>query len=193
VASLAPLPAQIKKGALAQLLAQGVDPESGVASVTFFLGKPDKGEIPPSAQRYKGIPANRELTQWSAAILVPPEHKGPLTFSVQVVNHAGLATIDSATVEITDREPGKTGLGQIQGRVVEGPRAQPNLVVTLQDETGKEVARTMTQADGSYAFTQIAPGRYRVVCVKPESQRRASVSVVIEADQHRRVDLALAL
>jgi hypothetical protein len=130
---------------------------------------------------------------WTAALLIPVDKKGPLPLSVYVVNHAGLATVDTIIIDVTDDEPGKTGLGQIQGRVLEGPRPQPNVQVILLDERGKEIARTHTQPDGMYQFEQVVPGRYRVQCVKPESQRRAHVDVTIEADRPARVDLALEL
>ena len=65
--------------------------------------------------------------------------------------------------------------------------------MTLLDERGKEVARTKTLADGSYVFGQVAPGRYRVVCVKPESQRRAMLGITVEPDRMARADLALSL
>ena len=193
IARIAPTPAQVQKGSVLQVKAEGVDPETGVAQVVFFFGKPDKGEIPPMAPRVKAVPANLEGTQWSAALQIPADHKGPLAISVQVVNHAGMASIDTVTLEVTDRDPGKTGLGEIRGKVVEGPRPQPNLVVILTDERGKEIARTRTQADGSYVFEQVAPGRYRLVCVKPESQRRAIMGVIVEPDRMARVDLALSL
>lgn len=193
LARIATLPAQVKKGSVLQVQAQGVDPESGVAQVVFFLGKPDKGEVPVNAVKFKAIPANRELTHWSAALQVPADHKGPLDIGVQVVNHAGMATIDTVTLDVTDREPGKTGLGEIRGKVTEGPRLQPNLLVTLHDDKGKEIARTKTQADGTYVFSMLTPGRYRVVCVKPESQRRAVLDATVEPDRQVRGDLALAL
>jgi Carboxypeptidase regulatory-like domain len=193
IARIAPTPAQVKKGTALQVQAQAADPESGVAQVVFFFGRPDKGEIPLSAPRFKAAPANREATQWSATLPIPADHKGALAISIQVINHAGMATIDTVTLEVTDREPGKTGLGEIRGKVVEGPRPQPNLTVILTDERGKELARTRTQADGSYVFAQVAPGRYRVVCVKPESQRRAILGVIVEPDRMARADLALSL
>ncbi len=193
LARIVPLPAQAKKGSVLQVQAEGTDPESGIAQVVFFFGRPDKGEAPPGAPRFKAIPATRDQTFWMAALLIPAEHKGPLFISVQVVNHAGLASIDTVTLEVTEREPGKTGLGEIRGKVTEGPRPQPNLLVTLLDEGGKEIAKTRTQADGSYAFGKLAPGRYRVVSVKPESQRRAALDVTVEADRAVRAELALAL
>ncbi len=128
-----------------------------------------------------------------AALLIPADYKGPLAISVQVVNHAGLAASDTVTLEVTEKEPGKTSLGSINGKVTEGPRPQPNLLVILLDERGKEVARTRTAADGTYSFGQLAPGRYRVVAVKPESQRQAAQDVIAEPDRPVRVDLPLAL
>lgn len=193
VAKIAPTPAQVKGGTVLQIQAQGSDAESGVAQVIFFFGRPDKGEVPAGAPRFKAIPSSREGSVWRVPLLIPADHKGPLAISVQVVNHAGMVSSDTVTVEVTEREPGKTGLGEIHGQVTEGPRPQPNLLVTLLDERGKEIAHTRTQPDGAYRFSQLPPGRYRVIAVKPESQRRASQDVNVEADRPTRTDLALAL
>ena len=193
IARIVPTPAQIRKGSVLQIQAEGADPESGVAQVVFFFGRPERGEIPALTPRFKAMPATRDQTIWRAALLLPTDRRGPFAISVQVVNHAGLATIDTITIDVTDNEPGKTGLGEIRGKVVEGPRPQPNLLVTLLDEAGKEILRTRTDANGAYVFGQLAPGRYRVLCVKPESQRRAELNVVVEPVQAARADLALAL
>jgi Carboxypeptidase regulatory-like domain len=193
IARIVPTPAQVKRGSVLQVQAEGADPESGIAQVVFFFGQPDKGEAPPGAPRFKAIPASRDRSFWMAALLIPADHKGPLAISVQVVNHAGLASTDTVTLEVTENDPGKTGLGEIRGKVTEGPRPQPNLLVTLLDERGKEIARTRTQADGTYSFGQLAPGRYRVIAVKPESQRRAVLDVSVEPDRPVRADLPLAL
>jgi hypothetical protein len=115
LARIAPTPAQAKKGSILQVRAEGADPESGVAKVTFFYGRPEKGEVPPGVPSFKAVPATRDQSHWMAALLVPSDHKGPLPISVQVVNHAGLASIDTVMVDITDREPGKNGTGEIRG------------------------------------------------------------------------------
>jgi hypothetical protein len=193
IARILTTPPQVKKGSVLAVQAQGVDPESGVAQVVFFLGKPDKGEVPPDAPRYKAVPANREGTQWAANLDVPANHKGPLAIGVQVVNHAGMATIDTAAVEVIDHEPGKTGRGEIRGKVFEGARPQANLLVSLIDERGNTIARTTTGIDGAYVFEQVAPGSYRVQCIKPESQRRATLNVTVEPDRMSKADLALSL
>jgi hypothetical protein len=193
VARILTTPPQVRRGSVLPVQAQGVDPESGVAQVVFFLGKPDKGEVPPDAPRYKAVPANRAGTQWAANLDVPANHQGPLAIGVQVVNHAGMATIDTAAVEVIDHEPGKTGRGEIRGKVFEGPRPQANLLVSLIDERGNTIARTTTGIDGAYLFEQVAPGAYRVQCIKPESQRRATLNVTVEPDRMSKADLALSL
>jgi hypothetical protein len=193
IAKIAPLAAQIRKGSVLQIQADGADPESGVAQVVFFFGRPDRGEIPPLTPRFKAIPATRDQTIWRAALLMPADHRGPLPISVQVVNNAGLASIDTIMIDLTDNEPGKTGLGEIRGTVSEGPRPQPNQLVTLFDEAGRELARTRSDANGAYVFPQLPPGRYRVICIKPESQRRAILNVIVEPDRGTKGDLALAL
>ncbi len=193
IAKINAVPAQIKQGSTVPLLVEAGDAESGVSQVTFFLGKPDRGEIPNGAIRYKAVPVNREQTHWTVPLPVPTDRVGSSSVSVQVINHAGMVAVDTVTFEITEREPGATGLGLIQGRVVEGPRLQPNLVVILQDAKGKEIARTRTLPDGTYRFPSLPPGRYRVVCVKPESQRRAILDAMVEPDRATQADLSLAL
>ena len=193
LARILPTASAVKKGSVLQVQAQGADPESGVAQVVFFTGRPDKGEIPPAAMRFKAIPASRDRTMWTAALLVPADQQSPLAVSVYVVNHAGLATIDTITLDVTEREPGKTGLGKVQGKVLEGPRLQPNLTVVLTDDRGVELARTRTNGEGIYTFEGLAAGRYRITCVKPESQRRADQGVIVEPDRTARGDLSLVL
>ncbi len=50
-------PAQVKRGSVLQVQAEGADPESGIAQVVFFFGRPDKGEVPPGAPRLQGDPS----------------------------------------------------------------------------------------------------------------------------------------
>ena len=193
VARFVPTVAAVKKGSVLQVQAQGAHPESGIAQVVFFFGRPDKGEIPFTTPRVKAVPASRDRTMWSAALMVPAYQIGPLAVSVHVTNHAGLVSVDTITLDVTDREPGRTGLGQIQGRILEGPRLQPRLTVILTDERGQELGRTGANGDGVYTFEGLAPGRYRVFCVKPESRRRAVLDVIVEPDRMARADLSLAL
>lgn len=193
IAKINPIPAQVKQGSTLQMLVEAGDAESRVSEVIFFLGRPERGEIPNGAVRYKAIPVNREQTHWTVPLPIPTDRSGSMSVSVQVTNHAGMMTVDTSTFEITEREPGATGLGMIQGRVLEGPRPQPNLVVILQNDKGQEVARTRSLPDGTYRFASLTPGRYRVVCVKPESQRRAVVDAAVEPDRPTQADLALAL
>jgi hypothetical protein len=65
-------------------------------------------------------------------------------------------TKDPPDPPITTTQP-----GDVRGKIVEGPRSNV-LVKLLLDEDGTEIARTLTQVDGSYVFAQIPPGRYRV-------------------------------
>jgi hypothetical protein len=104
-----------------------------------------------------------------------------------------MTSIDTATIEVVDQDPEAMKAGQIQGRVLEGPRPQPNLTVILSDEQGKEIARTRTQPDGTFSFAGVAPGRYRLSCVKPESQRRATLGIIVEPQRTSKVELSLKL
>ena len=202
IARLLSLP-PVKRGMVIEVQAEALDAESGVAQVVFFLARPDKGEIPASAVKLKATAANPAGTLWTMSLLIPAKHKGPLPISVHVVNNAGMASVDMVTIDVPDLpevptpmpkpEPVKTGLGEIRGKVVEGPRPQPNLVVTLIDERGKEIARTRTGLDGAFVFDRLPPGRYRLLCVKPESQRRATQGGTVDPDRLAKTELSLSL
>jgi hypothetical protein len=193
LARFQPVTGRARPGAVLPLQVQASDDESGISQVLFFLGRPDRGEVPPGAVRIKAAPANLNFTLWGAALPVPAEQKGPLTVSVQVVNGVGLASVDTITVPVQEGPAAKTGVGAIAGRVFEGPRPQPNLVVTLTDERGKEMMRALTQSDGTFRFEQLTPGVYRLICVKPESQRRATLEILVEPERTSKADLGLSL
>lgn len=193
VVRILPPAVKAQRGATLQVQARGLDDESGIAQVSFFLGQPSKGEIPPGTMARKGILSGLDANVWTTKLPVPMDHKGPLLVSVHVVNGAGMSSVDTATIEVLDRETVKTGLGKIHGTVVEGPRLQSNVLVTLTDEQGKEIASTRTGPDGRFLFEQLAPGRYRVICVKPESQRRAVQILIVEPGTTARPELMLTL
>lgn len=102
LARITPTAAAVKKGSVLHVQAQGLDPESGVAKVVFFFGREQRGEVPQGAPRFRAIPTSRDRSMWTAALLIPADRKGPLPLSVYVLNHAGMATIDTVTLEVTD-------------------------------------------------------------------------------------------
>jgi hypothetical protein len=187
------VPRKAQRGTELTLKAVGRDEQAGIKEVLFFVGRPMDKKLPPGTTPVPGQPLDAGRTTWSAKLPLPGERKGPTEVSVQFINRAGLSTFDTATLELTETDPAKTGPGKIRGRVLEGPRPQGGLHVVLTDEKNKEKARTKTAADGTFEFPAVEPGRYRVWAFKPESQRRGMEPATVEANKTTNVQIALSI
>jgi hypothetical protein len=181
----APLPVQVL----------GFDSGSGVAQVQFFLGKPVNDAVPPNTATTPAaaVPGSKGL--WAAAVPIPADRLGPTDLSVQVTNKAGLSAFATTTVDVVDKLP--PVLGQVHVTVTEGPRQQPGLEVVLRDVNAKTpqegTFKGKTGEDGTYLFTNVPPGNYKVSASKPVAQRKAEREVTVEADKTAEVSLALLL
>ena len=162
-----PLPVQVVTG----------NSVSGVRQAMFYLGKPVDGKMPPTAATFPGQPVDVAKTRWSATIFFPNDAKGPTSISVELTNNVGLTTTATTLVELLDAVP-VTG-GTVRGTVVEGPRPQPGLAVTLADEKGGEKAKAKTGDDGAFVFENVAPGKYKVLSAKPDAMRKGQSAVII--------------
>jgi hypothetical protein len=171
-------PARVAKGVPLQLIARGIDELSGISQATFFIGQPAEGKLPAGTLTVAGKSLDGAGTQWSAALELPPEAKGPLTVGVQLTNGVGLASLATATIEISDAAT--LALGKIRGSVLEGPRPQAGLEVVLKDEHGKELAKTKTDDNGTFLFDKVTPGKHTISASKPASLRKAESSVTVE-------------
>lgn len=192
VARIVDPPAKHQRGTPLQLAAQGNDPESGIASVTFFPGEPDDNKIPKGAATFPASALDSGKTSWATTITLPEDKKGKVVISAQFTNGIGLSKFDTVRIELVEKEDAK-GPGKIRGTVTEGPRPQPGLEVILRDAKGKEKAKTRTQKDGSFLFENVPPGSYFLYCIKPESMRHASVPVTVEPNKTSTKNLELSL
>jgi hypothetical protein len=153
--------------------------------VNFFVGKAVSGKLPPAAVPVKGVPSDADRITWTAKLPPMPTLKGPTDFSVQFVNSFGLSRFATTTIDLLEKDPGKTGPATIKGVVDEFGIKQEGLKVVLTDEKGGVKGEAITDAGGNYAFTDVPPGRYRVSTVKPANGRRAQ----FPADRTRVIDL----
>jgi hypothetical protein len=159
------LPATAQRAKPLTLTAEGVDAESGVAKVVFYVGDPpaDGKPLPPgkAAVGVRGPvaaakvdpPVGRDLGATSdspvripviadtrpaayTATLLMPDQKGPVTVGARFTNRAGLT--EEVVAEVTLVDPPTTG--KIKGRVVQGStpeRPQPGIAVTLAEDGAK--------------------------------------------------------
>ena len=117
----------------------------------------------------------------------------PTPITVVMTNRVGLNSHDTATIVLTETDPAKTGPAKIRGKVMMGPRAQPELQVYLIDVKGQLKDQVSTNKEGAFEFKNVEPGRYRVYSVKRGSQRRGFVDVTVLPNETKEVTINLSL
>ena len=88
--------------------------------------------------------------------------------------------------------------GAIEGKVTENDVAQPGLTVYLIDPNAKEKENPIknqkkTGPDGTFSFTDLKPGPYKLFCVKEATTRRDIKEVTVEPGKTLKQDLDLLL
>ena len=121
-----------------------------------------------------GTAANAGRTLWNIKLALPQDRKGPTDFSVQLVNQVGLSTFATISVELTEEDSAKSAPGKIAGTVLQGAQPQGELEVVLSDDKGAEKGKAKTKADGTFAFEDVAPGKYRLAVTKASNGRVAA-------------------
>jgi hypothetical protein len=183
-------PRQAKRGGPLLLRVDADDPESGVTGLQVYVGKPAADGNPPAGAVSVSATQSRDGA-WEVRLPLPADKRGPTDVSARAINGAGLATWATAAVDLVDTLP--TPPGAVAGRVLEGDRPQAGLEVQLLDEKGTVLKRTTTDADGTYRFDAVTPGRYRLASAKSSSRRTAKGNVTVAAGQTATVDLPLYL
>ena len=198
-------PRQLVREAPLPVKATGSDPESGLADVVFFVGKPvvdkeGKKSLPPNVEVIKGqtLPGS-EPGWWAALLPIPSDKKGVLDITTQFVNGAGQSTFETIKIELV--EPGAAGAAAaakkytIEGQVVEGEVLQPGLDVILRDDKGAVKATTKTGKEGklrgAFKFESVLPGVYTVSTTKLASKTRGEAPVTVEASDVKGVEIPL--
>jgi hypothetical protein len=189
---LAPLTGVL--GAKVTVQAHGIDPESAVSDVFFFLGKPPAdGKLPPTLDVVRGVLAAEGKDVWTANIVLPSDKKGPAVIGVLFTNHAGLSAGAVTTVTVLDpRDPAAPPLpGRIEGKVLEGDRPQPKLDVILKDDKGTPKLKTKTNEKGAFAFEGVPAGNYSVATAKGASVTKGETPVEVIPDKTAVVEVKL--
>jgi hypothetical protein len=171
--------------------AAGTDPDTGIAKVLFFFGKPDNGKPPKDAQPVEARPAPDDQSLWIAPLAFPPDKRPEIDLTVEFVNGVGLSTFKTATLQLVDGDP-KPGPGKIVGKVLEGGRPQAGLEVKLEEKKTDDKPPlppkpgedhkpkiVKTKDDGSFEFDGLKPGTYVLSSFKQESSRQASTTVEV--------------
>ncbi|MFO0864856.1 MAG: carboxypeptidase-like regulatory domain-containing protein [Gemmataceae bacterium] len=187
------IPKQAKRGSTLPLQFAAADVDSEIEHVVVFRGRPVDQSIPPGVEVFVGRPAPGLPGKWAVLASLSPDARGPTPLSVKATNRAGLSRFETAVVDVLDVDPETLRVGKIQGKVSEGTRPQPNLIVILKHTAGKDAARVRTQSDGTFQFDGVLPGSYRLEVAKPESGRRANAPVDLAPGGLGTCDLHLSL
>lgn len=192
-------PSEALKTALLNLTARGVDDESGISKVVFFVGKPVDQKIPPTVPQADGQP-NADKSAWTGQLQLDGLRRGPTDLSVQFTNGVGQVSYATINIMLTDGGEKKAGPGRIVGKVTEATNPQDGLEVILApaapktpEEKQKATKTTKTKPDGSYVFEDVAPGKYTLSCSKLISGRSVEETVEVGPDQTVTAPLALII
>jgi hypothetical protein len=189
--AFAPFPTRHPKGKALPITASAVDPETGVARATFFVGRPlDDGKLPPDAITVDGAPVDPQDPKnraWTANLPIPPERRGEVIVGVVFTNQVGLATTRTTRIELFDAPPpgSVVAVGRIEGTVKILETPQPGLTVVLRNLDGKDLATTTTNPKGKFVFEKVAVGSYTLSSGKKDSSYGyvGSAAVEVKADQ----------
>jgi hypothetical protein len=183
--------------------------EAGIKEVSFIVNPGAKGDFAKAEADNKvvpGKPSSVEPDTWEAAVQVPMGVRGKLVVSARAVSGVGLSTIAHCEVEIREpapdpkkaAKPVEEKPGAIEGKVTENDVAQPGLMVILMNPNPKAnenpvKSTVQTNRDGTYTFTDIKPGPYRVFCRKEITRREDTKDLNVGSGQTVKQDLDLLL
>jgi hypothetical protein len=180
-------PKQLVRGSDLPVKATGVDPESGIAKVVFFTGKPqDDGKIPPTATKVEGKETNKGV--YEGKLQAPTDKKGTFDVSVAFINGVGMETIKTVQIELVDAKAA-TGGATITGTVEFGGNRLPEQEVLLRDPQGNVKDSTKTGKDGDargqFTFKNVVPGTYQIVAVNSALRATGQAAVQVGAEDKK--------
>lgn len=186
------LPPRAAKGAPLAVKATCGPSVAGIKEVRFFVGKPNKDELPVAPAPVPGVRAEGEA-EWRANLQMP-DAKGVVVVGVKFTTFAGLSSIETQEIELLDAaELNKPAPGKIAGKLIENRIPQPNATVYLYDAKGAALAKTNTKADGTFEFKDLVPGTYYLFSEKVPTNRQVKEQVEVKAGATATKDLELLL
>jgi len=159
-------PKQLERGKRLTLKATGLDEESKISKVTFFLGEPVDGKMPPKVVQAPG----KEVVPgkvWEGELPFDTAKPGRFEVSVLFTNGAGLSAAETVVIELVDApKKGKKDGTTVKGKVFQGELTPPDVAVSLVDDKGVVKGVAKTNKTGEYAIEGVPPGTYRVVAFR---------------------------
>ncbi len=204
-----PMPPQVARGTVSiPVSATASVPASSVKEMTFFVGKPvDFDKALAAGATVRGKATSGDASTWAADLPIPAAGASPLVVSVRVLSGVDLVGFASQEIELAEAKPSSADdktkkeaeasrPGGIEGKIVQGGLAQPNLVVTLIDlqpksTTDAKAGETKTGKGGTFTFKDVKPGKYRLSAANQASLTKAAKDVTVEPAKTAKADLDL--
>jgi hypothetical protein len=203
------LPAEIEEGTTRlDVKATVIPPPSGIREAVFIVGsKTDFARIEAAGKSVRGKASGDDHRVWEATLPLPKDVGGDVVVTARFTSGVGLTAFVSAEAavrgpapppSVAAAKPAPERPGAIIGNVTENDVAQPGLIVYLVDPSANETqnpvkATSKTARDGTFSFTDLKPGLYRVHCLKEVNNRRDSKDVTVKSGRSVRQNLNLLL
>jgi len=175
------LPARAYRGRDLPVHVQAFDPESGIAKVVVFVGKPGTDNTIPKEAPLAvleelpdetGSDRERRLKHFHGRLPIAPDTRSPVVLSVLVSNGAGSSSGMSVELPVEDAPVERAVIfGRIVERVGGRETPQSDVAVLLKDKTGRILARTRSDKDGRFEFPDLDAGVYFVEATRPAPDR----------------------
>jgi hypothetical protein len=179
---------------MAEIAAQGEDPESDIKAVRFYLGKP-AGNKPPANAAPIDANYDKDKKLWSKQ--VPIAQQGEVDMTVEFINNVNLSAVKEFKVTMSQPNVGGANggqgkLGRIKGTVKNGDRRQPGAKVTLQGANLKEPLIAETDQTGEFSFPKVPPGTYKLSALDMFGQAKGFADVTVQPDKLATKDVSIA-
>jgi hypothetical protein len=168
---------------------------SEITSVAIYHdSKPLKEGEKPAGEPIRAV-QEKSGGVWKASIPLRGDEKGTIYLTAQFTNGIKRDAYEKTSVTFLPPDgPGgpKGKAGRIVGKVFDGDRPQPQLVVSLRDAQGKEIDRKNTDDDGAFVFDKLLPGAYEVDAVKEFPRKKGKAPAVVSPEKTTTVKVEVA-
>ena len=163
---------------------------SGLDKVEAAFDLAGLGEFAPAPppQVASQEPGGRWMAKLATAALTPGTHTLLLRATDKVGNSSGYSRVSVRVVTPEQADAMQAQLtNRVSGTVLYGGQPVPNAQLTLESEKGPEVAPTVTDDNGNFAFLEVPAGTFQLTAKKllRNKVRQIAVPVVVEPPPDR--------
>lgn len=142
--------------------AEGLDDESGISKVDFFVGveppAPVDGKYPAEPKPIPGVADPKTAGLFSAKFPLP-DKAGPVKVYARFINNVGLAAVADTTIDAIDPPLGTL---KVSATLFKKPQATALSAVLWTKDLKKDFQAKGPAVDGVFTFENVPPGEYTV-------------------------------